>query len=160
MIARRRRFLIFPQLSELLRKSETAHFRKQIELSCGRQLRLNLPPRFARHPLLTKEGFGCCAFRCCCGALRPAALSVCFADSSPRGGAKGLGEIWGMTQGKELCVVQQTEPASGFVVKSKSKPCRHTYPHRRLLPRLQEKLGRTLRQSFAGLRRYRTARFH
>ena len=36
--------------------------RKQIKLSCGRQLRLNLPPRYARHPLLTKEGFGLCNF--------------------------------------------------------------------------------------------------
>ena len=31
-----------------------------------------------------------CVFRCCLGALRPATLSVCFADSSPKGGAEGL----------------------------------------------------------------------
>ena len=30
-------------------------------MSCGRQLKLNLPPHYVRHPLLTKEGFGAAA---------------------------------------------------------------------------------------------------
>lgn len=31
-----------------------------IDMSCGRRLRLNHPPRCARHPLFTKEGFTLC----------------------------------------------------------------------------------------------------